>query len=286
MLKEVSVSHDAHALLMSPTNDIRKNEMSFTSVEDRSDAMCHKDDMTEEGSPLYRLLMSIKPEGLTENAWTKRAQVSRNFFQSVKRGAKPLAENLEKIVEAIGYTPAQFYDLQGGRASPPKDDGSRKRGLPFQRRDEPHDVPLLGTAQGSDFEVSEDGKVTFIEKMDLDMENVIDHVRRPASLANRRDVYAITVVGDSMADRYQDGDPAYVDPKRQPRSGDYVVVQLIRRDANGEGRVSSALLKRLVRRTSTHTELCQTNPQAQFTIPNTDIAHTHRVIPWSEIVFF
>ncbi len=242
--------------------------------------------MTDEGSPLYRLLMSIKSDNLTVTAWVKRANVNRNFFQSVKKGAKPLAENLEKVVQAIGYTPAQFYDLQGGQVTKPIDDGSPKRGLPFQRRDEPYDVPLVGTAQGSDFEVTEEGKVTFIERMDLDMENVIDHVRRPASLANRGDVYAITVVGDSMADRYRDGDPAYVDPKRQPRAGDYVVVQLLRRDESGEGRIKSALLKQFIRRTSSYTELCQANPPAQFAVPNDEIAHTHRVIPWSEIVFF
>ncbi|QJR00909.1 S24 family peptidase [Sphingobium yanoikuyae] len=286
MLKEIVIGHDAHPLVISSLNDTCKREVSFTSENDAGVGLCHKGDMTDEGSPLYRLLMSIKPESLTVNAWAKRADVNRNFFQSVKNGSQPIAANLEKVVQAIGYTPAQFYDLQDGKVVKRVDDASPKSGLPFQRRDEPHDVPLVGTAQGSDFEVSEEGKVTFIEKMDLDMENVIDHVRRPASLANRTEVYAITVVGDSMADRYRDGDPAYVDAKRQPRAGDYVIVQLVRRDDSGEGRISAALLKQLVRRTSTYTELCQTNPPAQFVVPNNEIAHTHRVIPWSEIVFF
>lgn len=242
--------------------------------------------MVDETPRLYALLMSIKPDGLTENAWLSRAAVNRNFFQGVKNGKRPRSDLLEKVIIAAGLTPAQFYDLEGGRAAPPADDGTPKAGLPFQRRDEPKDVPLVGTAQGSDFEVEEDGKITFIERMDLDFENVVDYVRRPSSLAGRLDVYAITVIGDSMADKYEDGDPAYVDPRRQPRPGDFVVVQLISRDSEGEGRVTAALLKQLVRKTSKIVELKQSNPAVNFTISSSEIAHIHRVIPWREIVFF
>ena len=237
-------------------------------------------------APLYDLLLSIKPEGLTENAWISRAQVSRNFFQAVKKGSRPRSDILEKIIIAAGLTPAQFYDLEGGKKAPPKDDGSPKRGLPFQRRDEPLDIPLMGTAQGSDMEVESDGTVTFVERMDLDMANTVEYLRRPTSLANRRDVYAITVIGDSMADRFEDGDPAYVDPSRQANNGDYVVIQLVQRDNEGDGRLHIALLKKLVRRTSTYVELYQKHPECTFTIPLSDIHAIHRVVPWREIVFF
>jgi SOS-response transcriptional repressor LexA len=247
--------------------------------------MCHKDDMANEAR-LYELLMSIKPEGLTENAWVSRAQVSRNFFQAVKNGSRPRSDTLEKVIIAAGLTPAQFYDLEGGKKAPPQDDGSPKRGLPFQRRDEPLDLPLMGTVQGSDMEVEADGKVTFVERMDLDMADTVEYLRRPSSLANRREVYAITVIGNSMADRFEDGDPAYVDPARQARNGDYVVVQLVRHDSDGDGRLHIALLKKLVRKTSTYIELYQKNPECTFTIPLKEVHAIHRVVPWREIVFF
>lgn len=89
-----------------------------------------------------------------------------------------------------------------------------------------------------------------------------------------------------MSPRYEEGDPAYVDPKRQPRVGDYVVVQLREETEEGDERLRSALLKRLVRRTSTLVELCQLNPPMTFTVPAKDIYAIHRVIPWREIVFF
>lgn len=242
--------------------------------------------MNDDNPPLYNLLLSIQPEGLSENAWASRAQVSRNFFQAVKGGSRPRSDTLEKIIVAAGLTPAQFYDLEGGKKAPPKDDGSPKIGLPFQRRDEPMDIPLMGTAQGSDMEIKDDGTISFVERMDLDMANVVEMLRRPASLAGRRDVYAITVIGNSMADRYEDGDPAYVDPRRQARSGDHVVVQLIQRDSDGEGHLHIALLKQLVRKTTTYVELRQKNPELTFTIPMNEVYAIHRVIPWREIVFF
>lgn len=237
-------------------------------------------------APLYRLLMSIKPDGLTENAWLKRADVSRNFFQAVKAGSRPRSDTLEKVVMAAGYTPAQFYDLEGGKKRPPKDDGSAKSGLPFQRRDEPQDVPVMGTAQASDMEIETDGKVRFIERMDLNMSEPVEYVRRTGGLANMPRVYAIKVVGDSMSDRYEDGDPAYVDPSQRPSNGDYVVVQLVKHDEDGEGHLHIALLKQLVRKTTTYVELYQKKPESTFTIPLKEVHAIHRVVPWKDIVFF
>ena len=238
--------------------------------------------MSEARPSLYELLMAIKPEDLTPNAWTSRAGVSRSFFQDVRNGTTPSATKLEKVVAAAGYTMAQFYDLPNATSVAPIEKSALKKDLPFTGRTDPLDVPLLGTAQGSDLEIGENGDVHFVEQMDLSLLNVVDYVRRPPALANRRDVYAITVIGNSMADRYMEGDPAYVDPKRQPRAGDYVVVQLRNRD----GDTHLALLKKLVRRTSTEIELEQAHPELRFAISAQDVAAVHRVIPWNEIVFF
>lgn len=238
--------------------------------------------MSDARPSLYDLLMAIKPENLTPNAWASRAKVSRSFFTDVRNGTVPKTSTLEKVLGVVGYTMAQFYDLPNAASVAPISEPAPRQKLPFTRGGEAMDVPLLGTAQGSDMEVSEDGTIKFIERMDLSMGNVVDFVRRPESLAARREVYAITVVGDSMADRYWEGDPAYVDPKRQPRAGDFVVVQL--RDGHDDVRL--ALLKKFVRRTSQEIELEQTNPAVRFTVPIADVAAVHRVIPWNEIVFF
>lgn len=243
--------------------------------------VCHRAD----GMPsTYDLLMSIKPEGLSVNAWASRAKVNRSFFHDLKKGSNPGTETLKKVLGAIDVTLAQFYDLEGAvRAAPLT--GIKPDTLPFQGAEEPLDVPLLGTAQGSDIKVGESGSVQFVERMDLNQHHIVDYVRRPAALLKRRDVYAITIVGESCAPRYEDGDPAYVDPKRQPRPGDFVVVQLKQMDGDEE-QLHIALVKQLVRRTSTYVELKQCNPEIQFTIPTAEIHAIHRIIPWKEIVFF
>ena len=243
-------------------------------------------------SALYTLLKSIQPEGLTENAWASRAKVNRSWFNDVRKGTTPRTDTLERVVGVAGYSMAQFYDLDR------QNSGSNRMAdkrvpfahltpvLPFTAAQEAIDIPLVGTAQGSDLEVSEDGGITFIERMSLDESNVVEYLRRPQALIGRDDVYAITIIGNSMATRYEDGDPAYVSSKQRPRNGDYVVVQLKRRGDGGEDQLHIALLKRMVRRSSTYIELAQNNPEVTFTVPVEEIHAVHRVIPWREIVHF
>ena len=245
----------------------------------------HSRRVTKARQNLYTLLMSIKPAGLTANAWASRAGVSRSFFTDVRGGTNPRTDTLEKVVSVAGYTLAQFYDLDGARTvAPPKPDLVDP--LPFRGVNDPLDIPLLGTAQGSDLEIGEDGSVVFVERMDLDLANVVEYLRRPPSLAGRDDVYAITVIGNSCAPRYEDGDPAYVEGRRQPSPGDYVVVQLKQVAADEEERLHIALFKQLVRRTSAFVELRQSNPDLTFQVPLSEVHAIHRVKPWREVVFF
>jgi phage repressor protein C with HTH and peptisase S24 domain len=233
--------------------------------------------------PLYDALVALKPEGWSLHKWMQEAGVSRQFFGDLKKkGSDPKGGTLEKVLGAIGYTPAQFYD-----ESPIQPPRGRGNVLPFRAAGEHRDVPLVGTAQASEMEIDGDGEVRFVERMSLDLDNQVDYLRRPPSLATKRDVYAITVAGDSASPKYDDGEPAYVDPKRPPRSGDWVVVQLVKEEPEAEERrLHIALLKQFVRRTDSYVELHQLNPDVRFQVPNRQVHAIHRVIPWSEIVFF
>jgi phage repressor protein C with HTH and peptisase S24 domain len=112
-----------------------------------------------------------------------------------------------------------------------------------------------------------------------------DHIRRPPALEGRNDIYALTVVGESMRPRYDPGDPVYVDPKAQPRIGDDVVVYLRRPEGEGE-RIFSVLVKQLARRTSSFIELTQYRPETTFVVPIGEIAKIDRIIPWRELTMF
>ena len=64
-------------------------------------AACAADD-------LYDRLVRLKPEGLSERAWTINAGVSSSFFEKIKAGEQPSEADLPKILGVIGVTQAEF----------------------------------------------------------------------------------------------------------------------------------------------------------------------------------
>lgn len=240
--------------------------------------------MVSDPTPLYDRLMAVKPSGLSANAWTVRAGLSRTALVDIRRRGNASWDTIEKLLEAIGVTHAEFeagVQAQYKDAPPPAVQAPR---MAFRGDDRPRDVPVRGTAECSDHEVASDGGRAFVETMLIEDE-VVDHVRRPASLDNRRDIYAIYFNGSSMEPRYEPGEIAYVDPKRTPRARDYVVLQLRKPEADGE-RIFKVLAKRLIKASASHIELEQFNPAITFRIDRKDVAHMHRIIPWEELVAF
>jgi phage repressor protein C with HTH and peptisase S24 domain len=138
-------------------------------------------------------------------------------------------------------------------------------------------VPLLGTAFGTELEELDE-----VETIELMMSEVLDYVARPPSLASDDQAYAVTVIGDSQAPRFEPGEIAYVSPKATVTIGDDVLVQLRDPGDNGEGsqlagRITTVLLKRLVKRTSRYIELRQFNPEKIFQVPIERVRRIHRV---------
>ncbi|QAY75189.1 hypothetical protein [Sphingosinicella sp. BN140058] len=57
---------------------------------------------------LYDRLLRLKPEGLSERAWTINAGVSSSFFEKIKAGEQPSEADVPKILGVIGVTQAEF----------------------------------------------------------------------------------------------------------------------------------------------------------------------------------
>ncbi|MDE4912789.1 S24 family peptidase [Methylobacterium sp. 092160098-2] len=91
----------------------------------------------------------------------------------------------------------------------------------------------------------------------------------------------VYVVGDSMAERYEDGDPLYVDPHRRPKPRDIVIVEP---KAPMAGEAGSAFVKRLVRRSGGKIVVEQFNPPRELVFDEDDVMRLHRVIPWTELI--
>jgi len=137
-------------------------------------------------------------------------------------------------------------------------------------------IPVLGSAIGmASFDPERD-----IELTELDTSEVLGHVSRPASLATDNNAYALTVVGDSMAPKYEPGARIIVSPRAPAAVNDYVVVQLKGDDPEDQfaERVVTVLIKRLVRQSASFVELRQFNPETTFRVDKTRIHKMHKVI--------
>lgn len=234
-------------------------------------------------SELWRALMAVRPRDLTPNAWAFKAGVNRNVFNDVRRRGRLRHDILVKLLDAIGIGWAEFDAGIAPQAKDPEHGGAMVSSpvQDFRGLDRPRDVPVLGTPRCGEIEI--DGQP--IETVDVNLDDVIDHVRRPIGLDGRPDVYGIYFTGYSMMPRFEPGELAYVDPRRPPGLGDYVVVQL-RGGEDQDERIVSSLVKRLVRRSASHVELEQFNPPAIFPVPAARIAKIHRIMPLSELVAF
>ena len=92
---------------------------------------------------LYDRLLRLKPEGLSERAWTINAGVSSSFFEKIKSGEQPNEADLPKILGVIGVTQAEFEGegrpvlRQLNKPSGEREDDARSRTSPEAGRTAP-----------------------------------------------------------------------------------------------------------------------------------------------------
>lgn len=250
-----------------------------------------------EDPPVYRALMRLKPDDLKPGTWASRAGLARNIFNNIREHGNPKRETIERLLDAIQVSPVEFEALMqpdaagGGQRGPSPQPSAIPVADPyraFRGSDRPKDIPVLGTPSCGDMVVQIDGEERHIETIDMDLDEVIEFVRRPIGLDGRKDVYAIYPQGFSMTPRFEPGELQYVESgRRRPASvGDYVVVQLKAPDDHSGERIVSALLKRLVRQSADWIELEQFNPPMIFRVDRRRVAKIDRVLKLEELVAF
>lgn len=123
-------------------------------------------------------------------------------------------------------------------------------------------IPLYGAAVGG-----EDGEFVLNG-------NHLDDVFAPPSLGGNPDAYAVRIVGDSMSPRYEDNETVFVNPKRRPVRGDYVVAQI----HIDEHSAPLAYIKRLVSHTKQKLILEQFNPPKVLEFYGERVVSVHYVL--------
>ncbi|WP_170841819.1 S24 family peptidase [Sphingomonas gellani] len=196
------------------------------------------------------------------------------------RGKRMGIEAYQRLAEALETTVSYLRDgVHAAEASP-----NRRTGYESHAADRsfdealPRTIPVYGTALGAELDLNGD---ELVESHIVELTEAIDWVRRPPLLARRSDVYAVYITGSSMEPRFEPGDPVIVDPKRPPRPGDDVIVQLADRHTEG---AKAALIKRLVRRSAKALTLRQYNPPMDFEVAADEVLAVHRVVMMRDLL--
>jgi phage repressor protein C with HTH and peptisase S24 domain len=148
---------------------------------------------------------------------------TRQQIHKLESGDRRLSIDwLLKLAPALGVEPKDLLPSEqapsfGGLAEP-SHGIPRARGIRPDRqadRPDPRDViPIRSAGRGGD------GQTMFLG------DGPIGFTRRPSSLQEVRDAYAIYMVGDSMSPRYEPGWLLHVNPYKPPKAGRDVVVTL------------------------------------------------------------
>lgn len=246
---------------------------------DFADYMLDKSRIMEE-TFIDRMDRRLKEVGLTDRAASLTATGKPDTIRDIRRrGTRPRTDTVTALAEVLETTVE--YLLHGRQTGAALAD--RRTGYEAADNDltiaGPRTIPVYGTALGAEMRFDEQD---FIESHIVEMTDVIDWVRRPPAMNGRADVYSVYISGSSMEPRYESGDPVIVDPKRPPRPGDDVIVQIA--DDSDPSIVRAALIKRLVRRTTKALHLKQYNPAMEFDVPVNRVIAVHRVIPYRDII--
>jgi hypothetical protein len=142
------------------------------------------------------------------------------------------------------------------------------------------DLPIYGTALGAEEILGGEA----IEQTALNRGEVIEYNRRPPILDGRADVYGLYVQGSSMHPRFRDGETVFVESRKRPSVGDDAVIYLRTPDEVEGERVSSVLIKTVVRKTASYVELEQFNPACTFRIPMERVERMDRVLTLDDMI--
>lgn len=237
--------------------------------------------MTDKNAILIdRIEERLQALGISDRKASMSAVGKPDLIRDIRRGREPIASRLSALASVLETT-ADYLQGKSDQLGTPQADDVGIRSLVPHPQDMLQDIPVYGTALGSDHEFADqaDGRIA-IEQTDLNTGEVVDRFRRPPNLLNRKDIYGLYVAGDSMEPAYEAGRGILVDPKKPPSSRDYVVVYL--RDRQDNDGAAGVLIKRLVRRSGSFMELEQYNPPAVFRLDARLYREVHRVMPWDE----
>ncbi len=222
-----------------------------------------------------RLKEARRRAGLSQSALARRIGVTPQSIQAIECGrvlgsrhAVAMARVLEVSPDWLsnGYGPMQVEGMammtrQEAGAQAPESEAAVAEGAVLEWQGEmpaQGKIPVLAAARGGN------DQEMFIE------DGPIDYLLVPPVLRNVPRAYAMVVVGDSMVPMYFPGMIVYVNPNKEPRLRQGVVVWK---------RSKAILIKQLVRRHVRHVVLREYAPERRdFEIPYGEVEALHAIV--------
>lgn len=228
-----------------------------------------------------RVKALVEQDARSPRAISMEATGKPDTVRDILRGKSvPANTTLADLARTLGTT----TDYLLGRAGSPAQVLSEVTVRDFAgitSRSELGGLPLVATGYCDDLIADGNGEEVAVERLQLEMDNIIRMIERPAALASARDAYAIYFHGSSMEPRFYANEIGVVDPRLPPGPGDFVVAQL---SDEGSDDIATILVKQLVRQSSREIVLRQFNPEAIFTVPRSRIVRLHRIMGLAELL--
>lgn len=212
-----------------------------------------------------RRARDLTMEQLAEAIGTDASTVNK-----LEKGRMRISDRwLPSLMQALGATADEILSVEteiGSSVQHEVRPASVEIPLPSKM---PNDVPVKGTAAGSHIGGA----------FQLDIDTIVDWVRRPPALAGAKHAYALFVEGISMEPRFQPGDLIFIHPDRPPRVGDAVVVQ----SQNGPHSPIEAMIGFLRRRTERSVIISKLNPESEIELKTEHIRAIHKVLSTNDL---
>lgn len=223
---------------------------------------------TARDKPPHFLREWREQRGLTQDQFASLVDIDRSAISKMEKGLKPIMENrLEAFAKALRITIAELYSPPpNATVDIPRQENAKQsvvgRSTPTLsflpgRPTGPRDLPILGHTKA--------GETGFF----IDQGQTWGFAMRPENLRGVDGAYAVRVHDDSMSPRYEPGEVLQVDPYRQAKPGDHVIIQLTD---------DQAFIKRLVRRGGGVVVCVQLNPKKEVEYKQSAVKSVHLVV--------
>lgn len=194
-----------------------------------------------------------------------KAELGRTAVADIISGksAKPRYPNLVRIARAMDITIDQMFDDPFAEEMPVATDPQavdlRGGGTAVAMRlgPAPHDLPIMGEGKAG------------LSGIFMGNGDPIALIPRPPVLHGVSTAFAVYVRGDSMIDRYYDGELVYVNPAKPVRHGSFVLIELKNHEA---------FIKRFVKRDNNLLTVEQFNPRCFIEYPESTVKHVYRIV--------